>query len=378
MPIDTSMEGNPDSIRQAANWLKSSLQAGIHDCASQVYRARTRAESGWHGDASSAFQDKMTNAARGSDVVATDSGALAQSFESYAADLHTAQAGMERAKEIAQQGGLKINGAVIEDPGAAPTTPQELPTDGSLTSEQIQQNHQAVQAVADHQRKVAAFNAARAEADRANGILNNAEKVAEEYWRDLSGKTYIHATDFTNAAAGELIKMNKSILKKESARLLDESKTAETRYLNSSGGSPEAKFQEELRLSKTMAASELESEAVTIGRRFASKIPIIGWGIAAAGIGYDIHDGKPPGKAIFSGVAGTLGAMAVTAAVPGVGWAAAAGIGVGILVGIGADWVYDNVLPNNVKHKIDDGLNAVGHTIASAGDTVGHVFSSIF
>jgi len=65
-----------------------------------------------------------------------------------------------------------------------------------------------------------------------------------------------------------------------------------------------------------MGASGLESEAENIGRRFASKIPVIGWGISAVGIGWDIHQGKPPAKAIFSGVAGTLGAIAV---VPG-GW----------------------------------------------------------
>jgi hypothetical protein len=235
-----------------------------------------------------------------------------------------------------------------------------------------------MQAGADYQRKVTAFAQAKDEANRADGILNDAKKVAQNVWNDLTNKKYINAVDFTNGFAGDLIEKHKSILEKEANRLSGEAKTAEARYLKSPGGSPEAKFQEETRHSKVLGASELESDAETFGRRVASKIPIIGWGITAAGIGYDIHEGKPPGKAIFSGVTGTLAAMGVAAMVPGVGWAAAAGIGAGLVVGVGADWAYDHLVPDGVKHKIDDGLKDIGHGAENAGKSVGHFFTSIF
>ncbi len=378
MPINTKIDGDPDSVRRAATWLRSDLQASVRDCGSQVYRARTHAESGWRGEASSLFQGKMTTAGRGVDVVDSDTGGLAQSFDHYADSLHTAQAGMLRAKDIAGGAGLTVHGDVIEDPGPAPTAPQSLATDGSATPEQIQTHDQAVLAGQDYQRKVRAFNDAKQEADRANGIVDGAKRFTQSFWKELESKKYINATDFINGLAGDLIARHKSILGKDAQRLTDEARTAEARYLRSPGGSPEAKFQEELRLSKVLGASELESEAETIGRRFASKIPVIGWGISAAGVGWDVYHGKAPGKAIFSGVAGTLGAIAVAAAVPGIGWAAAAGIGAGVLVGMGADWAYDHLVPDGVKHKIDDGLRAVGHGLENAGKAVGHFFSSIF
>lgn len=379
MPINTKIEGNPDSVRRAATWLKSRLQEGVHDCAGQLYKSRTHAESGWRGQGSSAFQSTMTTAAQGSDVVAVDAGKLGQSFDQYADGLHTAQAGMQRAKEIAREGGLTVNSDTIEDPGPAPTAPQSLPADGSATSRAVQANVQAMQAGEVYQRRVLAFNEAKAEAGRANSVLDGAKETAEDFWKDLSAKRYLNATVFTNGVAGDLIKMSQSSLKGESVRLLDEAKTSEARYLKSPGGSPEAKLQEQMRFSKTMAASDLEANAASLGRRFGSKIPIIGWGIAAAGVGYDIHEGKPPGKAIVSGAVGTAGAILAASMVGGpVGLAAGVGVVAGIGVGLGADYVYDHVLPDGVKHKIDDGLNAAGHGIASAGKSVGHFVSSLF
>jgi hypothetical protein len=349
VPINTKIDGDPDSVRGAAAWLRSSLQASVRDCGSQLYRARTHAESGWQGEASSSFQGKMATAGQGVDVVDADTGGLAQSFDHYADSLYTAQVGMARAKDIAVGAGLAVHGDVIEDPGPASTTTQAQ-----------------------------AYEQAKQEADRANGIVDGAKRFAQDFWQEIENKKYIHATDFTNDLAGDLIKAHTSILKKEAQRLTNESKVAEARYLSSPGGSPEAKFQEEVRLSKVMGASELDEEAVNIGRRFASKIPVVGWAIAGVGIGWDIHDGKPPGKAIFSGVAGTLGAAAVIAVVPGIGWAAAAGLVSGVVIGMGADWAYDHLVPDGVKQKIDDGLTAVGHGFESAGKAVGHFFGSIF
>lgn len=379
MPINTRLEGQPDSIRQVATWLRSKLQARVYDCASQAYRARTHAESGWRGQASSSFQARMTTAAQGMDVVADDAGRLSQSFDEYADGLHTAQVGMKRAREIARRGGLVINRDTIEDPGPAPTATQALPADGSATPAMVLAHNQGIEAQQDYLRKMEAFNQAKSEADRASSILNLAKKTAETFWKDLSEKKYIHATDFTHTVAGDLIALHRSILKMESARIFEEARTAEARYLTSPGGSAEARFQERIRFAKAMESSALDAEATSAGRGLASKLPAIGLGVAAVGIGYDIHEGKPPGKAIFSGVVGTAGGILAASMVGGpVGVAAGAAVVGGIGVGLGADWVYDHAIPDNVKHKIDDGLDAVGSGIGDAGKSVGHTFNSIF
>ncbi|MGH3623059.1 MAG: hypothetical protein ACRDQ5_14895 [Sciscionella sp.] len=171
MPINTKIDGNPDSIRQAASWLKSSLSSGVHDATTQMHHSRATAEGGWRGEASSGFQDKMRTGGKGGDELANDAGRLGQHFDRYADSLHTAKAGMQRAKDIARHGGLAVNGDIIEDPGPAPTIPQSLPTDGSATPRQVQEHNQALQAGQDHQTRVAAFNQAQGEADRANGVL---------------------------------------------------------------------------------------------------------------------------------------------------------------------------------------------------------------
>lgn len=116
----------------------------------------------------------MTTGGQGVDTIADDATRLGQSFDQYADGLYTAQAGMQRARDIAVQGGLQVTDTEILDPG-----PEQQ----------------------DYQRKIIAFNQAKEEADRAKGIL-----------------------------------LHKSILKKESARLLDEAKVAESRYLSSPGG----------------------------------------------------------------------------------------------------------------------------------------------
>jgi len=383
MSIDVRIEGNPESIRAAARWLISDLHPALYDCANQIYRCRTNAEAGWQGEASAGFQGKMTTGGHGVDLIADDAVHLGRSFDQYADDLHTAQAGMQRARDIAVEGGLQVTDTEILDPGPAPVAPQALANDGSASPDTVHAQDQAVAAQQDYQRKLTAFSQAKEEADRANGILDGAKKTAEDCWKDLSGRRYIHAAEFTNGLASDLITLHKSILKKESARLLDEAKVAEGRYLSSPGGSAEAKLNEELRLAKTMGAADLEAEATSIGRRLGSKIPIIGWGITAAGIGYDIHEGKPPGKAIFSGVVGTAGAIMAASMVGGpVGVAAGVAVVAGIGVGLGADWVYDHVVSDGVKRKIDDGLADVGHGIADAGKTVGDttkkVWDSIF
>jgi hypothetical protein len=46
MPIDTNVEGNPDSVRGVADWLRNSFANTLSDASTQVYNARNSADSG--------------------------------------------------------------------------------------------------------------------------------------------------------------------------------------------------------------------------------------------------------------------------------------------------------------------------------------------
>jgi hypothetical protein len=394
VPINTRIAGSPTSIRSMATWLRSRLQTGVHDCGSQVYKARTDAESGWLGDASSGFQAKMGDGGKAIDGLHSDVGTLSSSFDHYADGLYTAQAGMQRARDIALQGGLTINGDTIEDPGSPPTAPQSLPTDGSTTPQQVQQYNSAMQAVQDHQRKVVAFNQTKEEADWANRIFDDTKRAGETVWEDLFGKKYIHATEFTNGVAGHLIDIQAKTLKTEAqSRRTDAAKLAEN-YLNSPGGSDQARLNEELRFNNMMKASALDGEVADL-ERIGGRIPVLGLAISATGVGWDIAHGK----AVFSGTLGTAAAIGIdvlaTSAVESAGVIAAAvtpigaAIVAGALAGVAADYAWDHWVPSDVKNKIDDGLKAAGHGVvsvvksaghdlASAAKSVGNFFGSIF
>ncbi|GAB3368392.1 hypothetical protein [Amycolatopsis echigonensis] len=192
---------------------------------------------------------------------------------------------------------------------------------------------------------------------------------------DLTGKKYVHAAEFLNENAGRLVEKHVSAVKGEASRLKEEADLAKERYLKAPPGSDEAKFQTETEMAKRAAAEDLETDAASVARRVGSKIPVVGLGITAAGIGWDIHEGKPPAKAIISGLAGA-GAAALVAGP--VGWGALAAVGVGIGAGALVDYGWDHWVPEGAKHAINEGAEAVGHAVGNAASAVGHTATKIW
>ncbi|MDW5330732.1 hypothetical protein [Plantactinospora sp. KLBMP9567] len=124
------------------------------------------------------------------------------------------------------------------------------------------------------------------------------------------------AGDLVNGAViGGLVAKHQSVLKAQSMALMADSKRYAEHYLKSPGGSAQARALNNAAWKTFLEADELARKAPTAGRQIASKIPIVGLGITAAGIGYDIHQGKPAGKAVISGVGGALVAMGAGAAI---------------------------------------------------------------
>lgn len=389
MPINTRIEGDPESIRAAARWLRGNLSSSVHDCVTQIYKTRDNAEWSWQGEAGSGFRSKMSTGGKKGDELVADADLAGRSLEMFADDLQTAQVGMARAREIAGTAGLQINGDEILEPVPAPTAPQALSTDGSASPETVTAYNNAVTAQQAHALKAQAYNQAAEEANRSRGIVDAAKEIGKNTWDDITGKAPLQAADFVNGAVvGGLAAKHTSILKQQASRLMDESKSAAQRYLRSPGGSAEARFQNARAYEKFLEADEVKRRAGSIGRRIGSKLPIIGLGITAAGIGYDVSQGKPAGKAIVSGVGGAL-AAAGTGAVIGtaiggpIGTAVGAGVGLvaGVITSGVIDWGYDQ-LPQGVKDGIESGVKAVGNAVGDAGKAVGSgvkkVWDSIF
>lgn len=388
MPIDTRIDGKPEEIRACARWLKGQLAPRVDDCVTDLRQVKEQAAGGWQGDAGPAFQDRMQKGSGKADGLRTDIERAANSFDAYADDLHTAQTGMARARQIASGAGLQLAGDTILDPGPAPVVPT-LSTTTPPTPEATRAHQDAVAALDTHHRKVQAYQLAEAEAKRSRGVLDAARAIGRNMWDDLRSKAVLQAADLVNGAVvGGLAAKHTSILNKQAQSLLDESKLAAERYLRAPGGSAEARALNAQAYQKFLEADEVTRRARSVGARIGSKIPIVGLGITAAGIGYDIHQGKPVGKAVISGVGGAL-AAAGTGAVVGtmiggpVGTVVGAGAGlvVGLVVSGGLDWGYDQ-LPQGVQDSIENGFKEVGNVVGDAGEAVGDgakkVWNAIF
>ena len=387
MPIDTHLEGDPASIRAAAAWLAKSLAAAVDQSVTDLFGVRDQAETSWGGDAGPAFHSKLDAGGRKADDLRADAERAAQAFDSYADDLTTAQAGMARARSIAVDGGLALAGDTVLDPGAGPARPATPPA--AAPAEQVQAYHRQVTAYNEHQAKLTTYAQAQAQATWAREISDFARDTVANAVDDLRKKPVIFAAGLANEAViGGLSASHVSILKKQSDALKAEAETAVQRYLRTPGGTPESKALNLASWNKYLEADDWERRALRSGSKVEARIPVVGLALTAVDIGYDIHTGKPVGKAVISGVGGALASAAAGAAVGtviGGPVGTVVGAGAGIVIGMATsgalDAAYDR-LPEGTREAIEDGFTAIGDGAADAGDAVGDtakkVWNSIF
>jgi uncharacterized protein YukE len=379
MPIDIKIEGNPDSIRATARWLRGTLSEGIHDATTQVHAARTNTEADWTGEAADGFRSKMATGGQQADDLAGDADTAGQSFERYADDLQTAQTRMARAKQIAIDGGLQVTDTQILDPGPAPANPGTLPADA--TPAQQTAHGDAVKATQLHAKQVAAFNAASTEANGAKSDLSFARDTFKNISDEVTKKPYFQAAALADATFAA------SAAQRFSTRLAADARIAGN--LAAKAGVPGAVYRgvpgsDVGRALRTQAGANQwaarAAKGAKVARAFGGRLPLIGTGVAVVSAGYDIAHGKPPGKAVVSTAAGIGAGIAVGAAVGSV--VPVAGTAVGAVVGAGAgliasgavDAAWDR-LPKGVTGPIDNGLSAAGRTV---GGGVKKAWNSIF
>jgi hypothetical protein len=203
----------------------------------------------------------------------------------------------------------------------------------------------------------------------AGGIREAAGATAENVRGDFQDKWYLHTADIVaNGVVAGLAGKYAGSLKEEAGRRMRESQRAVDRYRAAPGGSADARYQNNLSLQKFLEADELERRADSVGRRVAGKLPVVGLGITAAGIGYDLSQGKPVVKAVVSGVSGALVAAGIGAAIGG-----PPGALLGLVFGTAAsgaiDWGFDQ-LPKGLQGTIENGANALGNAIGDFGEKV--------
>jgi uncharacterized protein YukE len=387
MSIDTRIEGDPGSIRASATWLNGSLAAAVDQSVTDLFSVRDQTGAGWQGDAGPAFRSKMDAGGRKANDLHGGIRTAASAFESYADDLTTAQNGMERARDIARRAGLQLQGDTVVDPGPGPAVPAALPA--TATPEQVTAHDTQVTAYHGHQAKLTAYAQVTAQAKWARDTETFAKDALSNALGDLKTKPFIAASDFaTDGVIGALFEKHVSILKAQSKALAGESETAIARYLKTPGGTAESKALNLASWSKYLEADGWERNAARISTKVEARLPLVGLAITAVDVGYDIHNGKPAGKAVITGAGGFGASLAAGAFVggaiggpPGLILGAGAGLIAGMVTSGALDAAYDRLSPG-VRHAIEGGFDAVGHGVADAGGAVGHeakkVWDSIF
>lgn len=355
MPIDTYIEGNPESVRSVAGWLRSTLAGKVSQTVDQIHNARITASSEWNGDAGSAFVSRMATGAskaEGLETVIRDS---AQAIDHFAGELQHAQSEMQSVRDNAAGAGLTVSGFVIQDP-----TSEEQITD-----------------------YITALNAA----DAARDIEKLAADTVKNVWADISNKWFFVVGDLINGAAGSLLAAHSSTLMRQSQFLADESAKFLDLAKSAPPGTPAASIYRDFDASRALtasaddaakAAAAADSKAGSLGLK-------LGGALAAGGIVYDITQGKDVDQAIVSGGVGFGASVLAGAAigslipVPVVGTAVGAvgGAVVGVFTSGAVDSLYQNGI-GSIGEAISDGALAVGNTGGAIGGLVEDAWDAIF
>lgn len=323
MPIDTKINGQPESIATAASWIRDSLANAITEAVNQIYSARNDADSGWRGEASEEFRGKMTSAARKGDEFAESAGKMGQTFDDVAADLRTAQREMERIRTDASSAGLQVDGHTIQDPGPAPPPAGPAPTGEAATPDAVAAHDQAGQAQDAHAKKVAAYKQAETDAEDARAKWRSSVEEINKVSNTTAAQAWFSVTDIANStAAAAAAQAHSSILLKQSTVLLNDASQAMrhvgamrdgyTGVVTDRKGMYQNLDRARTSTSAAGTAADDAARATKLGEKFALKA---GGALAVAGVAYEISQGKDPVQATVGGAASFGASVAVGAAV---------------------------------------------------------------
>jgi hypothetical protein len=381
MAIDTRLGGRPESVHATARWLRHHLAFEVKAGATAMDTVRADADAGWQGAAGTAFQRSLSGHARTAETLHADLETTAGKLTEIANQLAVAQQHMANAREIAAGGGLVVDGYVIREPGFAPAAPGPAATSELLVAH--------TDAVTAHQRQVDAYLLAEREAGLGNVVWRFILDVLKNMLDDLTQKWFFALGDLTNGTYGGFLKAHITVLGADAKEAAEQIKKLETAYLKAQGGSAYSRSLVSLISEQKLGTAATEARISSLSAGLLKKVPIIGYAITAAGVGYDIQHGKPAVKAVTGGLAsigGSIvggmagGALAGTLGAGPVGTVVGAAVG-GVVGGLAASGVTDAVydrLPDGVKETFDKGQAAVSEALSDAGGEVKELWNRIF
>ncbi|MBF6418474.1 hypothetical protein IU436_06265 [Nocardia farcinica] len=362
MSIDTKIDGDPASVRAAASWLRDSLASQLAASVDDLDRVTVLAEAGWDGEAGDAFAVKVRNTSNKTNDFVGEVLRYATELEELAGAIELAQAEMSAIRSGATSAGLEVSDGVIEKPA-----------DGDPD-------------------KLTAFNTAAQSAEQ----VRNRESFWSSTWRniqnDLTNKWFLLIGDMVNGAAGALVVKHSSLLLQGAAAASSDALKALIEAKNAPVGTLREAVYRDMDWSRQQMARagdllDQSDNARSRGARIGFKL---GGALAAAGIAYDIYNGKPTEQAVVSGLAG-FGASVATGAgvgalvgsvVPGPGnvVGAAAGTVVGAAVGIFTSGAVDSLYEDglSVGGAVNSGIDALESTGAAIGSGVSKAWNAIF
>jgi hypothetical protein len=381
MTLNIEVKGDPASIMATGYWLNRAKLV-VDTAGTAAFGAGTTSVANWDGDAGDGFRVVMGRIGRAADGLATKTFSTGAALVTFGHQLQAVKNQMASARQIAVTGGLTTTATLIMDPGPAPQPPGTLPPDA--TPQQKTAHASAVSAGAAYAKKVAAYQkagpivtAARTAEQKAQralgaGPLKDLATVtdigvgATTGAAEAASKFRVNAAHFdalaTRAAravrpgssltspanrADALRKLANFAILAEQNRVAAESSllgrfgAAQPQWVKNllqkpvSGGVPQPK-PDVVKKAPKVGAQEPTWLRVTKGTvKVGGRVPLLGIGLAAVGVGLDIATGTDPVKAVVTGAAGVVGGVVGGAigALAGFGVAGPPGAVVGGVVG---------------------------------------------
>lgn len=391
MELDTQVFGDPASVRSLGEWMKRTSST-VHDGGSVLYRVRGESEATWKGPAGAAFREHIGRGGQDADDLTDSVESAGGAMVDFAGDLDTTISRMDQARAVAAEGGLTVTATGIQEPGPAPTAPQNA--DGNI---QVIQDH--ANAVSAHERKAAAWTEVQSTVGQAReterGAHETLARTVREHgtlWSNVKQNKFFTTADaLTGAAGGLQAAKNKWNMKAPQLRAVA---TQAQGLLNSSMTQAGRNQALRIMLQRSAAADDAARAAASNARflgplsnprlagaaRFLGSsvkgVPVVGTAITAAQVYSDVRGGKDADRAIASGAAGLLaGTLATNATILAVGaaggpvtlGAVAVGIGASMVVGWAVDEYWDDIE--------DSGMGkAVGGAVEGTKDFFGRIF----
>ena len=379
------------------------VRIGVRDWQSG---ARGAYPVGWTGPAADGFRTVTGKVRAKVDVLSGDLDGTGKALYRHADDLDTVRSRMAQARRIAREAGLSTTETAIAEPGPAPAEPTRLPTDRRPTAGEQREHTAATHLAAAYAAKVRAYHQAADVVLRARRTEIQSQNLLLKFLSEQAEKSPFTIADFATDLAGGMVELV-SKYRKDAARFGERARIARRLMTNpsmSARGQVKAAVLFSQRLVDTAEANhnatatrlaravnrlprsakeflpagigDFIKEGTPVLRRarpLLKRVPVAGAVITAAGVGYDITQGKDPGKAVASGALGFGASVAAGAAVGmviggpvGVVAGAVVGAGIGAVTEYAVDeWVYDAA------------VNAGGSVIDKAGDAFGDIQKGI-